>query len=362
MHWLPAILILPYFFLLLRFFRGLLKTKTFKVSTDPATFVSVIIACRNEKEHLPVLLQCIAGQDYPSELFEVIIVNDNSTDNTFEIASTFNGPVNIIAVNNTGMGKKQSIATGINASTGKLIITTDADCRMEKSWIRTIAAFYEEYAPDMIVCPVQIESKPGFFSRFQELEFLSLQGITAGSLLTGNATMCNGANLSFTRKAYYEHIGNLHFEIKSGDDIFLLHSLKKEIHSKIMWLESLDSMITTIQSPDVDSFFRQRARWISKSKVYEDRFTKITGTVTFIAILIQIIYLAAGIINQIFILVFIAIFLMKSLPDYLILKNTTGRYRKRQLMHWFIPAQIIYPFYVLGVLLIPIISPDRKDN
>src|SRR5450759_598001 len=285
MHWLPAILILPYIFLLLKIYRSLLKIKTFNVSTDPVTFVSVVVACRNEQENLPLLLNSIAGQDYPKGLFEAIIVDDNSTDRTNEIASCFTGISNIIAINNNGKGKKQAIRTGINASSGILIITTDADCRMGKRWIRTIAAFYEKHKPDMIICPVQIEPGPGFFGRFQELEFLSLQGITAGSVFSGDATMCNGANLSFTREAYLNHTDNLHFEIASGDDIFLLHSLKKQIQSKILWLESPDVVITAASSPTVGSFLKQRRRWISKGKTYKDRFTILLGIVTFVTII-----------------------------------------------------------------------------
>ena len=56
---------------------------------------------------------------------------------------------------------------------------------MGEKWIRTIASFYEHNKPDMIICPVQLEKRNGFFRRFQELEFLSLQGITAGSAILG---------------------------------------------------------------------------------------------------------------------------------------------------------------------------------
>ena len=91
----------------------------------------MIVACRNEEEKLPLLLDCIARQDYPKELFEVIIVDDNSTDKTFEIASEFAGSTKLIVLNNKGNGKKQAVRTGIEASSGNLIITTDADCRWE---------------------------------------------------------------------------------------------------------------------------------------------------------------------------------------------------------------------------------------
>jgi biofilm PGA synthesis N-glycosyltransferase PgaC len=360
MQWLPAILILPYLFLFLKIYRGLLKINPFIDIYSPRTFVSVVVACRNEQKNLPFLLEDIALQDYPKELFEVIIVDDNSTDRTFETASAAGENGNIITVCNVGSGKKQAIRTGINISSGSLIITTDADCRMGKKWIRGIASFYEKHIPDMIICPVQVDTDDGFFAKFQELEFLSLQGITAGSASAGEGVMCNGANLAFTKKAYLDNRNNLHDELESGDDIFLLQSLKSKDSSKILWLESIDSLVTAASAPDIESFMRQRSRWISKAKAYDDGFTILLGIVTFVTILLEISLLLAGFFDPEFFLVFLCIFLLKSVPDFLILLNTTRRYGKKELMIWFLPSRIIYPFYVFCVWIYSLISHFGK--
>lgn len=359
MHWLPAILILPYIILLLKYYISLLQPETFKVSVEPVTFVSVVVACHNEQRKLPHLLTSIARQNYPKYLFEVVIVNDGSTDKTFEIAAGFTTISNILALNNEGEGKKLALRTGIKSAKGNLIITTDADCSMGENWIRTIAAFYEKESPDMIICPVKLDSLPGCFGRLQELEFLSLQGITAGCALSGDATMCNSANLAFTREVYLNHSDNLYDEINSGDDIFLLHSLKDEKQSVIKWLESLDAMVTTASSATFSSFLKQRSRWISKGKAYKDRETINLGIVTFIATCLQISYLVAGLINTTLIWVFLFVIILKSIPDFLILLNTSGRYSKRKLMWWFLPGQLIYPFYVLSVVFYSLIFRNK---
>ena len=150
---------------------------------------------------------------------------------------------------NKGKGKKEAIRTGIIASRGRLIITTDADCTMGKSWIKTIAAFFEKNRSgyDYLPCSA-CRTSADFSARFQELEYLSLQGITAGSAMAGNGIMCNGANLAFTREAYLNQMDNLHSELDTGDDVFMLHSLKKETESKIMWLESNDAVVSTAPS------------------------------------------------------------------------------------------------------------------
>ena len=360
MYWLPAILILPYVFILLKIYGSLLQLKTFKVSADPETFVSVVIACRNEQKNLPALIKSISLQNYSKHLFEIIIIDDNSIDKTNEIASGFTRVGNIFTINNKGKGKKQALRAGIKAAKGNLIITTDADCRMGRNWIRTIAAFYEMNKPDMIICPVKLESAPGFFGGFQELEFMSLQGITAGSAITKEATMCNGANLAFEREVYFNHAANLNYEINSGDDIFLLHSLKRERQSKILWLESPDSLVTTGSSSTLLSFLKQRGRWLSKGKAYKDWFTIILGIATFFTIILQISYMIGGLINPDLILVFLSIFVLKSVPDFLILLNTSSRYGKGELMWWFLPVQVVYPLYVLSVIISAIQNPKSK--
>lgn len=361
MHWIPALLVLPYFFLLIKIYRSLLHIKTFTDSTDPVTSVSLVVACRNEQKNLSILLNHIALQDYPEKLFEVIIVDDNSRDSTFETASFFPGIRNMVPVYNNGKGKKQAIRSGIAVSTGELIITTDADCRMGSLWVRTIAAFYEKHKPDMIICPVQLESGPGFLRKLQQLEFISLQGITAGTAYSGESVMCNGANLSFTRKTFLNHSDNLHDDIPSGDDVFLLHSVKKNRNSKILWLESADVMVGTAASPTTGSFLRQRSRWISKGKVYDDRSTILLGIVTLAAIALQVSVLLAALFNQAYIPVFLTIFLIKAIPDFLIINNTARRYGRKDLMKWFLPACIIYPFYVLSVLFYSLFHTKNSE-
>jgi poly-beta-1,6-N-acetyl-D-glucosamine synthase len=351
MHWLPAILILPYTYLLLKIYRSLRKIKPYKPKPEQEVSVSVVVACRNEEENLPNLLRCLSEQEYPKQLFEIIIIDDNSADKSSEVASEFKELANLNVIYNDGQGKKQALKTGISAASGKLVIATDADCIMGKNWIRIIADFYERYDPDLIICPVTVEPKPGFFGSFQELEFLGLQGITAGTAFQGEATMCNGANLAFERDVFLENADKLHPEIQSGDDVFFLHALKKENTSKILWLESPEAIVTTTSFSNLFSFLDQRSRWISKSTAYNDGPTIILGISTLAAVLLQAFFMLAGFADHKFIWVFIIILLLKSIPDFLVLFNTASRYGRKKIMTWFLHAQIVYPFYVLGVIL-----------
>jgi cellulose synthase/poly-beta-1,6-N-acetylglucosamine synthase-like glycosyltransferase len=363
MIWLPAIIVLPYFFLLLLIFINLLKARQFKsAGPSKATFVSIIIACRNEEQNISVIISDIACQDYPSELFELIVVDDNSDDLTSQIAAKESSGINLKLLRNTGVGKKEAIRTGVINSSADFIITTDADCRLGKNWLRTIVSYYETLKPDLIICPVVTDGGKGFTGKFQELEFLGLQAITTGTALAGKATMCNGANLAFSKATYLNNSGNLHFEIKSGDDIFLLHSIKKQRDSKIMWLESNDAIVRTDNKKRISSFLSQRKRWISKSPYYNDRFTVILAIVTFVTILAQGILMIASVINQSFIIPFLIFLILKSIPDWLLIQSAAARYKRKANLAWFITAQIVYPIYLLVLLIWPDRAGDIKTS
>lgn len=349
MQWLLLILLLPYLILLLRVYRNLKRIKPYSYSVKSNIFVSVVVACRNEENNLPGLLKAISEQDYNQGNFELIIVDDNSSDATFDIAIEFKGIKLLKVLKNSGSGKKKAIRTGIAASSGSLILTTDADCKPGKRWIGTIAGFYNEVNPEMIICPLSLETGAGFFHIFQELEFLGLQGITAGMAIAGNPVMCNGANLAFDKKTYEKHSGELHDELISGDDIFLLQSIKKD-KGKIVWLESENAHLTTRLSDTMSSFLLQRARWISKAGAYDDHYSTFLAIITFVTAMTQLSFMIAAFFSVTFMLLFFAAFILKSIPDFLILTDVTSRYDKRRLLKLFIPSQVIYPLYIISVV------------
>ncbi|HBE43113.1 MAG TPA: hypothetical protein DDW27_18295 [Bacteroidales bacterium] len=350
MHWFLLVILIPYLYILLKIFRNLLKIIPYSPSESPSVFATILTACRNEENNLPLLLGDISLQDYPSGMFEIIVIDDNSSDSTYDTASGFRDLSNLQVYRNKGTGKKAALKTGCGIASGNLIITVDADCRLNRSWLRTIVSFYYKEKPEMIISPVLLDDRHGLFNHFQELEFLSLQGITAGSAVAGDPLMCNGANLSFTKESFKNHSECLHDELISGDDVFLMHNMKKEKQSRILWLESEDAAVITAASSSAGAFLKQRARWLSKAGSYTDFSTKLTAVATLAVVVLQFLTLMAGIFEAGYLVLFAAVFLIKSLPDYLILKNTTSRYKKERLMRWFFISQFIYPFYVLAVI------------
>jgi len=247
---------------------------------DPAErpFLSVVVAARNEEAVIGLLLQDLLAQDYPSDRYEVIVVDDHSEDDTAKRVCSFSDTrLRLIRLAEIQSGsvvpslKKAAITRGVQESRGLLIVTTDADCRMGPHWLSEIGAAYQRFHPTLLIMPVVLQHRPTPGGIFQMLDFMALQGITGASWSLRLHGMANGANLAYERSAFLEaggYTGNEH--IPSGDDMMLLHTLAMRKNTRIRYLLSHN---VKVQTPAVDSwsgFWQQRIRWSSKAASYRD--------------------------------------------------------------------------------------------
>ncbi|MGG9970729.1 glycosyltransferase [Ferruginibacter sp. SUN002] len=246
------------------------------LSSVAQTKITVIIPARNEEANIKVCLDSITAQSYPKELFEIIVVDDFSADNTAAIVSQYPN-VQLISLKDfvadkINSYKKKAIEIAIQHSKGELIVTTDADCVVPKNWLQTIASFYEKEKPAFIAMPVLISSGGKFIEIFQALDFMTLQGITGASVNKKFHSMCNGANLAYTKQVFYEVDGFKGIDnIASGDDMLLMHKIFERYPDKIKFLKSQDVIVKTNPVQSVKEFFNQRIRWASKADKYNDK-------------------------------------------------------------------------------------------
>ena len=241
---------------------------------DENIFISVVVPARNEAKHVPALLNAFATQSYPSGNFEVIVVDDFSTDGT-AAAVTQSGLENIRVIQSAGTSetssKKKAITTGIQQARGLLIVCTDADCIPGKRWLETINSFYQSTKATFIAMPVKFKEGKSLLKIFQSLDFITLQGITAASVSANFHTMCNGANLAYTKEAFM-NVGGFEGidKVATGDDMLLMHKIWKKAPDKVLYLKSRETIVTTEPMPSWSELLMQRKRWASKSLVYDD--------------------------------------------------------------------------------------------
>lgn len=248
----------------------------FSRKNTPKTKVSVIIAARNEAANIGRTLSDILAQDFPGELLEIIVVDDHSTDDTAAIVRTYAGQgVKLLKLNESeplNSYKKKAISLAIEMATGDFIVTTDADCRMERTWLATVINVAEEKGHVLVSSPVVYSRQKGFFEELQTLEFLYLIGLGAAGIGKKHASTCNGANLAYRRDIFYELGGfNGIDHLASGDDELFLHKVAGKYPDRIGFCKSRDAIVYTDAKRTLRGFLNQRRRWASKSTHYKNK-------------------------------------------------------------------------------------------
>jgi len=309
------------------------------------------------------LLDCLSEQAYPFDLLEVILVDDHSEDKGTEFVREFiskqvKSNFRLLQLDESdGFSKKAALKKGIQNSSGKLIITTDADCTFGKNWVNSLVGFYERKKCRMVSGLVVFENKKGLFHKLQSLEFMSLIASGAGAISVNNPILANGANLCFERSLYNELKTIAHYDhIASGDDIFLLLETKKQIKKTgtICFLKSEDAVVTTKSARNLKEFVNQRVRWASKSSSYKDSFAIFTTLVVGLFSISILILLGFSAINKWFSAIFTAVFVLKLLLDFPLMYSISAFLRRKKLLWYYLPMQLIYPFYVLIVAVLSV--------
>lgn len=336
MSWLePAILILVlYAIRIRRFDKGWESLPHYSVSNSEK--VSLVIAARNEEAHIPSLLASLAKQTHPID--EIIVVDDHSTDETVALLTA---APSIRLLEAVGEGKKAAIAQGVAQAKHPIILTTDADCQMGAHWVEKMLQAFSDRAVQLVVGPVAFTGEQTIFEKGQSLEFMSLIGSGAGAIGIEKAFMCNGANLAYRKDIY----ANVDSDKASGDDVFLLHHVKKQ-GGKIAFIKEKAAIVYTQPKETLKAFLQQRQRWAAKSSSYKDREAARTSWLVFLANLALLIAFWQGDYQSIFIL-----FSIKSVVDYPFLRKISRFMDKRTYMSFFIPLQLMYPFYIVYIAI-----------
>jgi cellulose synthase/poly-beta-1,6-N-acetylglucosamine synthase-like glycosyltransferase len=349
-----------YFIIIMIFIIGWNKINPFvpKGNEKIETLISVVVACKNEEKHIRQLISCMAQQS--NQNFEFILVNDHSTDATrnYIKAAQASFP-KIVLIDSVGHGKKKAQREGILKAQGEIIVVTDADCLPSYHWLESIYCFQKKNSCDLIISPVKLSGKESIFSYLQVLEFTSLVGAAAGSTGAGMPILCNGANLAFTKKMWEKCQNDLHEEQQSGDDMFLLESVKKR-GGTIRFLKSESAFVTTKQAESLKEFIVQRRRWTSKSSSYKDWQIILTALAVLGICILMLGLFTLSFYHTNYLMLFLMLFIFKYIVDSLFLVNLGKFFQLNHIWIFDILLSILYPFYVVLIAISSFLIIPKK--
>ena len=363
LYWIASLLLIclyiTFIFLYVRYWKKL----SFFKSTEgylPQTVISVLIPARNEQDNIIDCLNTIVAGNYPQELFEIIAIDDHSDDKTpqyvLDFAATHTNIrlielKNYVKLTDNQPFKKRAIEAAIGEAKGELIVTTDADCLAQPNWLYLIAEYYEKTGKRLIAAPVNFHEEKTYFERFQSLDYIGMMGVTGAGVEGQFTNMCNGANLAYQKKLFYEVGGFKGIDhVASGDDMLLMQKIARFYPNALGFLKNPDATVYTKAKTTIADFLSQRLRWASKSSSYTEFFTVFQLATVFVFCWNILISLCLSIFyDTSFFAIFVLQFAVKTIADYFFLNMMSRFFNRPDLMRPFLTPQYIHILYIIVV-------------
>jgi len=323
--------------------------------------VSVVIAARNEEENIANILSDLIHQTYPQNKYEVLIVDDHSTDGTADVIKKFSAQHSFIkymqatdAAGGTLIAKKNALQQGIINSTGEIIITTDADCHVMPQWIETLVSYFTDKV-GMVVGFSQLGvrgEKRSIFEQLQAIDFLALLSAAHGSLNLKFPLAATGQNLAYRKKAF-EQVGG--FETIghriSGDDVLLLQLINRKTDWNICFAPSPNCFNFSAPEKTFRAFLNQRKRWASNGS-YQFKLNKLFFLIvlsTFLTNLFSLILAPVAIILSKYIIITMSCLAAKLVVEFLIVAKGAFSFNRIDLIKYYPLWALLQIPYVLFV-------------
>ncbi len=330
-----------------------LRSGLYKLKNDTAksnlTF-SVIIAARNEKEAIAGCLRSVVNQTISQDRFEVIVINDRSTDGTSSIIENIAlHHTNMTVLHVTGLDegvspKKNALSIGIQSAQNEILLFTDADCVVKPTWLETIDKHFDQQTgviQGISTYPKQY-MKRSLFNGIQALDFHSQGIVSAAGIGTGIPINSNGNNLAIRRKAFDDASGYaLHENVMLGDDDLLVQNIWKQKKWNIKYMLDIKGRVETIPPANLIDMVNQRRRWGSVTIHYQV-LQRILLSIIFLFYCTLFVLFFVGIVNPFYFLFFGTMFFVKMFGELLLLVPGTNLFKQKYLRSYFVPATLLH--------------------
>lgn len=322
--------------------------------------ISVIICARNEAKNLKQYLPSVLNQNYPN--FEVIVVNDCSSDASDEILRVFKQEypqlkvVKIEEHPRYKTAKKFAVTLGIKASAHEVLVFTDADCEPQTNdWLSLIAANYADSQTEIVLAYSPYLKRKGFLNKLIRYETFQTALNYFSFALNGMPYMGVGRNLSYKKSLFFKGKGFAsHMHIPSGDDDLFVNQnatiqnialeLRSESHT---WSEPKLTWAT---------YWKQKLRHFGAGKEYKKQH-QFNLSLQILSAIGFYIFLGFCLILKVELIAVLAIFLLRLIAQIFVFYKPMQTLRIKDLLGWFI---IIDPFYYIYLIVVLVAGLFRK--
>ncbi len=319
------------------------------------TGASIIILARNEEDTIGHCIRSVLAQDVEDLPFEIIVINDHSTDRTCALVSEIKDPrIRLFSLQDYPTSiyppayKKSGITLAVDQASYPIIITTDADCVLQPTWLRTMVQSMHDPNIKMMTGPVLLEPCRTLLEKMQGIEQLTLMLITGAGIRGRIHDMANGANMAFRKEAFLRvkgYEGNLQYA--SGDDMFLIEKIRSAFPDGVAFVKSNAAAVFTTPKQDWTSLIEQRLRWAGKNKGLRSQTITRTwwmvGAYHIMLLLTGMVVLLHGISWTPFLIMIISKWAM----DYVIIDSAATFFNRKKILRYFIPLQLMYGYYMI---------------
>lgn len=333
-------------------YKGFFKSFNLKKNLNqPLPKVSVIVAARNEENNIVKCITALSKINYPEELIEIILVNDNSTDKTYQLMLDAANQHNSFKIINSGTnlaqnlkGKANAIDKAIELCTGEIILSTDADCEVPSEWVSETIKYYE---PDTgMICGFTIMNKDkSLFSVMQSIDWLYLLSLASASAGLKMILSCVGNNLSFRKSAYHQVGGYKSINFSVTEDLALMRKIDADKNFSIRFPVDKDCLVKTNPCKNINELLSQKRRWFKGGIGIN-----ILGYLIGIQLYLMNILLISGLFF-IDLKIYFALIALKMFSELILVHKTFQRFH---LQHLYVYYPLFNIYFALYGLILPV--------